>query len=311
MLAALLCAFVWGTAPVYAGEKPLRDRVVWRTVAATGQKYLLYAPGSAQPGGPMMVVVHGVTRKPKEIVRALRAEAAEHGITLVAPLFDRRHFAGYQRLRADDRGPADEALDRVVADAARRTGADGERFTMFGHSGGAQFVHRYAMMHPERLLGYVVSAAGWYTLPDPTLPYPLGAGEGRRGRTPDLDAFLRVPGCVVVGENDDSKEHRYLRRSRKLDPLQGVTRLERARTWVSAVRRASAERGLYTQYGFYVLPDTGHAFSGARKRGGIELAVLDCLFHDEPEFPHAYEYWSGDPRLNASAGTARRTGESS
>jgi pimeloyl-ACP methyl ester carboxylesterase len=36
-----------------------------------------------------------------------------------------------------------------------------------GHSGGAQFVQRYALAHPERVAASVLSSAGWYTFPNP------------------------------------------------------------------------------------------------------------------------------------------------
>ena len=51
----------------------------------------------------------------------------------------------------------------------------GNSYNMFGHSAGAQFVHRFIQFKPLSRVDKAVSAnAGWYTLPDTTIDFPYG-----------------------------------------------------------------------------------------------------------------------------------------
>src|SRR5690606_34766550 len=102
---------------------------------------------------------------------------------------------------------SDQALMRIVDSVAASTGADGSRLHLFGYSGGAQFAHRFAMLHPERTAAAVVGAAGWYTFPDASLPYPLGIGpsEAFPGLQFDPRAFARTRFVVLIGEKDSRR----------------------------------------------------------------------------------------------------------
>ena len=46
-------------------------------------------------------------------------------------------------------------------------------YYLFGHSAGAQFVHRLLLMVPDgRYAALVAANAGWYTVPDKSIDYP-------------------------------------------------------------------------------------------------------------------------------------------
>jgi pimeloyl-ACP methyl ester carboxylesterase len=237
------------------------------------QEYHLFLPASAQPGAPLVICVHGISRQASEHLRAYAPLAARHGAILVAPLFASARFPDYQRLGRAGRGMrADAMLDRIVDEVGGLLGPPSRRFVV-GHSGGAQFAHRYAMAHPARVDRYVASAAGWYTLPDPALPFPLGTAG--IADLPDLAfdpaAFLAVPGCVCVGGRDTGRGA-AVRKSQTVDRNQGATRLERACRWSAAMNRAALARGLPAPISLRVLPDAGHRFTGMVRRGLAEIA---------------------------------------
>ncbi|MGL4293663.1 MAG: hypothetical protein ACRCSQ_08825, partial [Bacteroidales bacterium] len=49
------------------------------------------------------------------------------------------------------------------------------RYDLWGHSAGAQFVHRYLLFKPNASINRAVSAnAGWYTVPDLDISFPYG-----------------------------------------------------------------------------------------------------------------------------------------
>jgi pimeloyl-ACP methyl ester carboxylesterase len=157
---------------------------------------------------------------------------------------------------------------------------------LFGYSGGGQFVHRYTLAHPERVAAVAIGAAGWYTFPDESQDYPWGIRETAAlpGARFDPESFLRVPACVLVGENDTRRD-RELNQSHRLDRQQGQTRLERGRRWVDAMRAAARARGLDTAYRFEVLPDSAHSFTRSDRHGKITARAFRCLFSAPPARP--------------------------
>jgi hypothetical protein len=55
-------------------------------------------------------------------------------------------------------------------------GLSDSTYEMWGHSAGAQFVHRLAFFLPDNLITrYIAGNAGWYTCPDLTVTFPWGA----------------------------------------------------------------------------------------------------------------------------------------
>jgi pimeloyl-ACP methyl ester carboxylesterase len=242
--------------------------------------FALHASATAR-GGPCLVAVHGISRNDDEILEHFAPIADRYGAVLVVPRFGAERFPDYQRLGRH--GPeADRALLRLL-DRLEAGGVIGPgRVRLFGHSGGAQFVHRFVMAHPERVARYVASAAGWYTLPDPSLAFPDGIG--RCAQRPDLafhpDAFLAVPGHVLVGMRDVSAGP-SLRRSGTLDAAQGGTRLERARHFVAVMSRAAEARGLAPPLRLSTIADAAHRFRRLAHRSGIVALTGAALF--EPQ----------------------------
>lgn len=255
-------------------------RVVQQSLPHQPQvEYFLYVPRTAPArDAPVAVSVHGIARNAVEHAFRFRDLAERAGCVLVAPLFRRDRFGQYQQLLPGGAGlqRADLALHAILDEVARTTGADAARPHLFGFSGGGQFVHRFAMAWPERVAGVVVGAAGWYTLPDPSLLYPLGVATARDSAELrlDPDRFLRLPAYVIVGARDVERDP-ALRKSRRLDELQGRTRLERGRSWIEAMRAAAAERGLPAgRFGFRELPGADHSFTTAALRWGLGEQVF-------------------------------------
>lgn len=245
---------VFATAP----GKPLRE-------------YYYYIPASAGPGSELLVLVHGITRNAAEYISRFRDAADAHGLILVAPLFTKRRFGQYQQVVAGRRRiRADLALFDILDEIGRMTGADTSRVHLFGYSGGAQFVHRFAMFHPARCASISVAAAGWYTMPDDRLDYPLGmAGMGF-----DKRAFLAIDRLVLVGEEDLARDE-SLRTSAELDTLQGPTRVARAHAWADAMAaEAGRVRGGGGRAFFEIIPGAGHAFGDPATQRVLPAAVI-------------------------------------
>lgn len=245
-------------------------------------RYFLYVPEGVGKNAPVLVSVHGISRNADIHVRRFARRADRYGVVVVAPLFDAQHYPGYQRLGLSG-GRADLALNAVLDEVERRVGVDTSRVSLFGYSGGGQFVHRYAMAYPERVAAIAVGAAGWYTFPDLERRFPYGTAPHRKlpGLRFDEAAFLRIATHVLVGE-DDVVRDRAIRQTEHLDRHQGINRVERGQRWLAAMTQAARQHNLETEFRFIFLPGSDHSFSRSVKHGGLAKQVFRCLFGPPP-----------------------------
>lgn len=258
-----------------------RGRVSRRRLADDRDfNYFIYVPTRPIVRPRMFITVHGISRNAREHAQRYARLAEEYGVVLVAPEFTAKRFPDYQRLgRASHGDRADRVLERVIAEASRLSGAVGDKVYLFGYSGGGQFVHRYAMAYPERVAAYVVGAAGWYTFPDPTLPYPRGIEpiSALPNLRFDPARFLIVPGAVVVGDRD-VHPGTALRKTESVEMQQGATRFERGKRWIACMNEQARHRGLPAQFRFHQLPRSPHSFSKSMQRGDMGHWVFERLF---------------------------------
>lgn len=268
---------------------PTRGIVLRHLKTDPGQVYYLYVPPGIGPNAPVLVAVHGISRNAEEQARRFRRLARRYGVVLVAPLFPADRFADYQRLGLTGQGArSDQALQAILTEVRRRTGVAGDRIHLFGYSGGGQFVHRYAMAHPEQVAAVAIGAAGWYTFPDPKVRFPQGLKLSRQTAVRlQPRQFLRIPMAVFVGERDVKRgAHRpELRQTGRVNTQQGLTRLERGDRWIDAMRASARDRGLSTPYYYEVLPRAAHSFTASVKRGGLGVRVFAFLFGPPPARP--------------------------
>jgi pimeloyl-ACP methyl ester carboxylesterase len=229
--------------------------------------YHLFVPGNRRPQR-LLCCVHGVTSDPAEQIQALLPLASEHGIALMSPDFPRPEYKGYQRLASiEEPLGAARAFHDAVLDALRRLDSAEVPVDLMGFSGGAQFIHRYALVFPQRVRRLVVAAAGWYTYlrADEGFPGGVGPSELLAGCEVDVDAFLRIPLRVMIGERDVEHDTQ-LRDSGALCIDQGAHRLERAVRWVEHLRQCARERRIESDVSLELLPGVGHSFREAMAR---------------------------------------------
>lgn len=232
---------------------------------------------------PLFVAVHGIRRRAFEQARLFAPIIDSIGGTLIAPLFGKRRFSGYQRLGHRKKGArADLALQRALADVDRSMQRSGKSVVMFGYSGGGQFVHRYVMAYPRQVQRMAIAAPGWFTLPDIRLSFPQGVKKA--GSMPDLNfdapVFLRIPTMVLVGENDTNRDDALNKRP-EIDKRQGRNRLERAFRWVKEMKKASARYLCDTSYELLTVPGCGHSFNDCMVNGGMGRRIVRFLYNVE------------------------------
>lgn len=243
----------------------------------------LAVPEHLNPELAPLVAVHGVRRGARNQARQFMQAAREQGRLVIAPLFDTHHWLGYQRIQAQGQR-ADLALLRLLETVSFQFGVSTRQVALFGYSGGAQFAHRFAMLHPHRVAQLCTCAAGWYTWIEAGAgAFPLGLEASARRRlnlgevaAANLGRFLQIPTWVTVGALDNQADA-LTRRDPHLDALQGSHRLERAQRWVQALHSVAASRGMQASARLHVLPDAGHDFAQCMRCGALTQLALPAL----------------------------------
>ncbi len=265
-----------------AASMPAPGRILARPAPPDGVRYFLYMPARRSTSARPIVLVHGISRNADDYMAAFAPLAERSGRLLIAPVFDERTCRKYQKVRAGGLR-ADRMLLAVLKDVARVTRAKTDKIGLFGFSGGAQFAHRFAMLHPGRVARLVLSSAGWYTFPTDGERFPYGIRSksdaiGRFGKR--LDRFLAIPTLVLVGEFDTARDAR-LRKERVIDSQQGRTRVERAARWAGAVRDAAEQRGIAARIAFQILTGCGHEFGECASKAGLAQRAIEWLLADD------------------------------
>jgi hypothetical protein len=150
-------------------------------------------------------------------------------------------------------------MDRLYDAVRASLGGRQRGYYLFGHSAGAQFVHRLLTFVPKaRVQGAVAANAGWYTLPSRSGHVPYGLG-GTKLRLEDLKPFFAAPFVVLLGERDTTTaDTDDLVRGTPEARAQGATRLARGRFYFAAAQKAAREIGAELHWRLEVVPRAAH-----------------------------------------------------
>jgi hypothetical protein len=227
--------------------------------------------------------LHGANRNGADYRDFFIADSERRGFLVVAPEFSEAQYAhphdyNYGGMRRADGtfAPREEWLfpvvDAVFRDASARAGSTRGGYFLFGHSAGAQVVHRLVTFAWSPLIEGVVAAnAGSYTLPVRYEAFPHGL-DGPESIV-DLRALFSRPLCILLGDRDNDPNHEQLPR----DPgamRQGAPSTRPRRQTTSRSRSARRQR------------------PACRSSGASPLA---------PGVAHSARRWLRSPRASSSA----------
>jgi hypothetical protein len=132
-----------------------------------------------------------------------------------------------------------------------------EDYAMFGHSAGAQFVHRFVEFMPESRARIAVAAnAGWYTVLDDSVDFPHGLHDAPR-ELAEMETALSRELVVLLGADDIDSRDNSLQRDRKAD-RQGTDRLARGMNFYQTAREA-AGTDMPFNWHLIVVPGIAHS----------------------------------------------------
>ncbi|CZR69996.1 uncharacterized protein PAC_19897 [Phialocephala subalpina] len=220
------------------GKIPLTQCIV-----ANQFSYCLYIPRRYQSLRALVfiVIVHGSGRDSCNLRDSFVDLAERQGCAILCPLFPRLpqdpyDLSNYKTISYQNSRYDLILLAMINEVTIRYPRIQCEKFLLYGFSGGGQFVHRFAYLHPGNLCGLAIGAPGTITLPDPQLEFPSGIKDIEEvfGVVLDWEALKKVPTMFIAGQEDTDDFHAIARG--RAPPLSlgeggrygGTVRLEKA-----------------------------------------------------------------------------------
>lgn len=264
---------------------------------ATLSAFVYRATAFNPSDGPIWFVMHGVGRGSQAYIRAAAPVAERHDALAIAIEFSARAYPETEdyTLGVTTRGEPDEnahaerrwrdrdsyvysEVEHVFAAVRRSIGGRQEGYYLFGHSAGAQFVHRLLTFLPDaHVLRAVAANAGWYTLPVSgddarfAMPYSL---RGSPLEGVELRSLFRTQLTVMLGARDTAEVDADLRlRGTPAAMAQGTTRLERGQNYFATARDAASKIGAPFNWRLAIVPHAAHDVS--QMIGSAELFLFE------------------------------------
>ncbi|MDG1827457.1 MAG: hypothetical protein P8H62_14460 [Henriciella sp.] len=240
-------------------------------------------PDGLAPDAPVVFVMHGVRRNADEYRDNWIKLAETHGFRVYAPEFTREDYPGAEGYNLGGIAPgqprvpgAYESLESLFEALRQNRGLTVNKYSVFGHSAGGQFVHRFACFaNPPRLNFAIAANAGWYTMPDETIAWPYGL-EDVEAAGCNLQDWLEKPLLILLGEEDTNPKGRNLRRTPEaLD--QGTHRLERGKTFYAAAKARAEAEGWTFNWTLATVPGVDH------DNAGMAVGALPFILENAPE----------------------------
>lgn len=223
---------------------------------------------------PILFSFHGASRNGADYRDFWISMADANGFMVFAPEFSHTYYPTgdqYQSGNIFDDGdnpslatynPINEWTFSIIDPLFEYIKADvssiQEVYNAWGHSGGAQFLHRFVEYMPNSKLDIAVcSNSGWYTVPEYTYNFPYGLNEGQLSNETLTDAFSKKL-IVHLGLDDIDPNSAGLRHNIVVDTQQGLYRLARGRYFFNTSQTTSLSMSVPFNWEKHEITGIGH-----------------------------------------------------
>ena len=234
-----------------------------------------HIPENSTSTTPILMVFHGVNRNAKEYRNAFVNAANAKKFIVITPEFSEQNFPtgdGYAlgNVYIDGDNPSSNSLNpeaqwtfsiieplfNFIKNQLQNSNTD---YSIFGHSAGAQFAHRFLMFKPiNRANQIVISAAGWYTFPSKLIPFPYGLQNSILENS-SAENFFAKNIFVQVGSLDNKTNDANLRHNFYAD-AQGLHRLERTQNFVDFCKQEAETAKFEINWTFHIHQNADHNY---------------------------------------------------
>lgn len=213
---------------------------------------LVFVPDGVNAQTPVLMVMHGWSRAAQRYFDDWKVHGREQGFIVVVPYFPVEEFRSSwhynlghvfeensSKVRPQENWTF-SAIEPLFDDIIKRSASEQTQYTLYGHSAGSQFTHRFLYYMPDaRVKTYLAANAGWYTMPDFDTEYPYGLQDASVSEQQLRSAFGKKL-VLLLGREDIDVADPDLRNTPEAK-RQGENRLARGLT-MYYVAKTNAEK---------------------------------------------------------------------
>jgi len=214
----------------------------------------------------VLFIIHGASRTAESYLEDFIPLIQDKNLIAVAPKFSKDsypHYAFLNRSAIDGKKlpegtpDLDNALGNIFEVFSSKHNVRNDKYRIYGHSGGAQFVQRYLLFSSDsRIDKAVLANAGFYTFMNQNL-YPYGL-RGINLSDEEIKRVLRTKVALYVGEKDTESNFKDLKGAR----AQGKNRLVRGETFFLNLVSYAEEVEMPLRWQYQIIQNVGHDNAG-------------------------------------------------
>ena len=207
-------------------------------------------PPTLSPATKIIVVMAGQQRDADAYLDSWIEWASRNDYIAIAPQFDEAHWPGSRGYMLGNTFTGEDGAGRknpeprwsfTIVEGIHQSVRNcfrisDSKYDLFGHSAGAQFVHRFLLFKPRSAVRRALAAnAGWYTVPDLNTPFSYGVKHPLLTLTMrDMIKWTERKMIILRGTADLNADHN-LRVTPEAN-AQGKNRYERAAYMIEKAR---------------------------------------------------------------------------
>ena len=215
----------------------------------------------------ILFIVHGNSRNADDYLKVWIKLSEGKNVALFAPHFKRNSFISFNTLqmstsngviRANTDLYLNNSIDTLFEFIKSKFNLKSKRYDIYGHSAGAQFVHRYLLMSEDPQVNTAVAAnAGWYTfLNGADFPYgvkntPISLSDN------NIKKFLSMDLHILIGSNDIDVNSSINKSNGAQN--QGLNRFQRAKNFFEYTESIVEQNNLEFNWQYQVVSGAPHS----------------------------------------------------
>lgn len=208
-----------------------------------------HKPKSFSDTSRFVFVMHGMKRNSESYIKPWIPYADDWQFLVLAPQFSKKYYPGcYGYNLGNMRSSAGKinperswgftVIEELFDYVKSRMNVKASNYSIYGHSAGAQFVHRMVMFKRHARIRFAIAAnAGWYTMPTDTIDFPYGLKNSGTDVKEVSNSFGKSL-ILLFGTQDTGDKH--LRKAEEA-MAQGRNRYERGLKFYETAK-TSAEK---------------------------------------------------------------------